>query len=68
MGVSLGRKNRRNRGKEERRKVHERQIEGEKDVNGDVESTREEKRQIEGRRWRSDFKLREKISVEGIKR
>lgn len=68
MGVSLGRKKRRSRGKEERRKVYERQIEGEKDVNGDVESAREEKRQIESRRWRSDFKLREKISVEGIKR
>lgn len=67
-GSKSGKKKRRSRGKEERRKVYERQIEGEKDVNGDVESAREEKRQIESRRWRSDFKLREKISVEGIKR
>lgn len=41
MGVSLGRKKRRNRERKERRKVHERQIEGEKDANGDVESARE---------------------------
>lgn len=35
------RRKRRNREKKERRKVHKRQIEGEKDVNEDVESARE---------------------------
>lgn len=32
MGVSLGRKKTRNREKKERRKVHERQIEGERET------------------------------------